>query len=202
MGTAYRNSIVRQSCGASPSLPVRRAPRHFYPMTTSQTPRPPASYRPTEAPTSALAPTSGALATVRLLALPSAFALLLAAFALFTQDPVLIGTFVGAAAGLLLWTAALYVRAQRTGRALSIEIVARKQHWVQACGQGTLILYWAANNHFVFGFFPFILAELVFAYSFDSLLNWSRRDRYTLGFGPFPIIFSISLFMLFRPHWF
>ena len=26
------------------------------------------------------------------------------------------------------------------------------------------------------------------------LLAWSRRDAYTLGFGPFPVIFSINLF--------
>ena len=38
--------------------------------------------------------------------------------------------------------------------------------------------------------------------AFDMLLTWSRRDRYTLGFGPFPIILSINLFMWFRPDWF
>ncbi|MSP61922.1 MAG: hypothetical protein EXR72_16635 [Myxococcales bacterium] len=34
------------------------------------------------------------------------------------------------------------------------------------------------------------------------LLTWSRRDAYTLGFGPFPIIFSINLFLWFKPDWF
>ena len=48
----------------------------------------------------------------------------------------------------------------------------------------------------------FILAQLVFAYAFDMLLSWSRRDTYTLGFGPFPVIFSINLFLWFKPDWF
>jgi hypothetical protein len=34
------------------------------------------------------------------------------------------------------------------------------------------------------------------------LLAWSRRDDYTFGFGPFPVIFSINLFLWFRPDWF
>jgi hypothetical protein len=40
--------------------------------------------------------------------------------------------------------------------------------------------------------------QLLFAYAFDMLLGWSRRERYTLGFGPFPVIFSINLFLWFR----
>jgi hypothetical protein len=34
------------------------------------------------------------------------------------------------------------------------------------------------------------------------LLSWSRRETFTLGFGPFPIIFSINLFLWFRDDWF
>jgi hypothetical protein len=34
------------------------------------------------------------------------------------------------------------------------------------------------------------------------LLCWSRRNTYTLGFAPFPIIFSINLFLWFKPDWF
>ena len=34
------------------------------------------------------------------------------------------------------------------------------------------------------------------------LLAWSRRGTYTLGFGPFPVIFSINLFLWFKPDWF
>jgi hypothetical protein len=49
---------------------------------------------------------------------------------------------------------------------------------------------------------PLIAAQIVFAYAFDMLLAWSRRDTYTLGFGPFPIIYSTNLFMRFRDDWF
>ena len=49
---------------------------------------------------------------------------------------------------------------------------------------------------------PLIAAQLVFAYAFDALLAWSRRDIYTFGFGPFPIIFSTNLFLWFKPDWF
>ena len=34
------------------------------------------------------------------------------------------------------------------------------------------------------------------------LLTWSRRDTYTLGFGPFPIVFSTNLFLWFKADWF
>jgi len=47
-----------------------------------------------------------------------------------------------------------------------------------------------------------ILAQIVFAYAFDILLGWSRRDKYVLGFGPLPIIFSTNLFLWFQDDWF
>jgi len=47
-----------------------------------------------------------------------------------------------------------------------------------------------------------LAAQLAFAYAFDMLLSWSRRDSYGLGFGPFPIIFSTNLFLWFRDDWF
>jgi hypothetical protein len=49
---------------------------------------------------------------------------------------------------------------------------------------------------------PLLAAQLIFAYAFDMLLAWSRRRTYTLGFGPFPVIFSINLFLWFKPDWF
>jgi hypothetical protein len=47
-----------------------------------------------------------------------------------------------------------------------------------------------------------LLGQLVFAYAFDMLLAWSRREDYLLGFGPFPIIFSTNLFLWFKDDWF
>ena len=138
----------------------------------------------------------------RVLALPAALATGLGAVALLTTYQILERSFLGAAGVLLLWCAALFVSARRTNRALSIEFVARPQHWMQAIGQGALILYVAYHITLFRAILPFILIQLVFAYAFDSLLSWSRRDRYTLTFGPFPIIFSINLFLQFRPEWF
>lgn len=141
----------------------------------------------------------------RALALPCAFALALAAFVLFPPvraDPNLPLTFLGAAGGLLAWTAALYVRARNERQALTLHVVAHKHHYVQAAAQMTVLLYWGWHVAGVFDFLPLILGQLVFAYGFDSLLSWSRRDRYALGFGPFPIILSINLFLWFKPEWF
>ena len=139
----------------------------------------------------------------RALALPIACALALLAFGfLVPRRPPLFWTFTGAAAGLLAWTAAVYVAARRAGRTLALEVVLRRQHWVQACAQGAILLYWGWHVRFVYAFLPLILAQLIFAYAIESLLTWSRRDTHALGFGPFPIIFSINLFLWFMPEWF
>jgi len=81
-------------------------------------------------------------------------------------------------------------------------VVLKKQHYVQACAQLAVFSYWGWYWRPVYAFAPFILAQLIFAYAFDMLLGWSRRDSYTLGFGPFPVIFSINLFLWFKPDWF
>jgi tetratricopeptide (TPR) repeat protein len=107
-----------------------------------------------------------------------------------------------AAIGLLAWTASLGVLAARRQRILSLEVSLRKQHYVQACAHLTLFLYWSAYWEQVGAAVPLIAAQLAFAYAFDALLSWSRRDTYTLGFGPFPIIFSTNLFLWFKPEWF
>jgi hypothetical protein len=49
---------------------------------------------------------------------------------------------------------------------------------------------------------PHLGSTALFAYAFDMLLGWSRRGIYTLGFGPVPVVFSINLFLWFRPDWF
>jgi hypothetical protein len=47
-----------------------------------------------------------------------------------------------------------------------------------------------------------IVAQLLFAYGFDSLLSWTNRRTFALGFGPFPIIFSLTLFFWFKDPFF
>src|SRR5207244_3964318 len=58
--------------------------------------------------------------------------------------------------------------------------------------------YWREVYHWA----PLIVAQLLFAYAFDMLLSWSRRETYALGFAPFPVIFSINLFLVFKAEWF
>jgi hypothetical protein len=126
----------------------------------------------------------------------------LAVLAPVRENPKTLWTFLGAAAALSAWNALLFVWSRRKGRTLALEVVLRKQHYVQACAQASVLAYWGWYWHPVYTFAPFILAQLVFAYAFDMLLCWSRRDTYTLGFGPFPVIFSINLFLWFKPDWF
>ena len=69
-------------------------------------------------------------------------------------------------------------------------------------GPASIFVYWGIYWPPIREAAPLIAAQIVFAYAFDMLLAWSRRDTYTLGFGPFPIIFSTNLFMRFRDDWF
>ncbi len=133
--------------------------------------------------------------------LPLAFTTSLAGIALFApvrQNPRVLAAFLGAAILLCAWNAVLLLSARR----LALEIVLRKQHYVQACAQGSVLLYWGWYWPPVYAFAPFVLAQLLFGYAFDMLLGWSRRDNYTLGFGLFPVVFSINLFLWFKPEWF
>jgi hypothetical protein len=109
-------------------------------------------------------------------------------------------SFLAAAAALILWSLALDALSRR--RSLTVQFVPKRQHYLQACAQGSFLIYWALWWAPARAFAPFILAQLLFAYAFDMLLSWSRRNDYTLGFAPFPVIFSINLFLLFRPDWF
>jgi hypothetical protein len=141
----------------------------------------------------------------RALALPCLFAVALLAFGRLDaihRNPNLLWSFIAAGAALLAWAALLFVQAAHAHRPLALEIVIRKQHYVQACAQGSVLLYWAWHWPPIYAQLHLVAAQLLFAYAFDMLLTWSRRDTYTLGFGPFPVIFSISLFLWFRHDWF
>ena len=107
-----------------------------------------------------------------------------------------------AAFALGAWNLQLIVRARRSGRALSLQTVLKAQHYLQACAQGSVLVYWGWYWRPVYDSAHLIVAQLLFAYAFDMLLSWSRRGVYTLGFGPFPVIFSINLFLWFKPDWF
>ncbi len=141
----------------------------------------------------------------RALALPILFAAGLAAWSAYEpvlQNDRLFWSILGSAAVLLGWTLALLVAARRHVRVFILEIVPRAQHYVQACAHTAILLYWGWHWPPVYEYAYLIVAQLLFAYSFDMLLAWSRRDTYTLGFGPFPIIFSTNLFLWFKADWF
>jgi hypothetical protein len=139
------------------------------------------------------------------LALPLAFTCGLAAIALLgpvRSQPRVLAAFLGASLALGVWSAVLTWHARRGARPLMLEVNLRKQHYVQACAQLAVLLYWGWYWPRVYESAHFILAQLLFAYAFDMLLAWSRRDTYTLGFGPVPVVFSINLFLWFKPDWF
>ena len=118
------------------------------------------------------------------------------------QTEALTWSFWGAAAVLLVWQAVLAIRARR-GAELSWELATpRAQHYVQSFCQFTVYAYWGWYWPPVYAYFPLLFGQLLFAYAFDILLAWSRRQRYSMGFGPFPIVFSTNLFLWFKDEWF
>ena len=101
--------------------------------------------RAASAPTPAPAPRPTALRPAQALALPLTFTLLLIALGALPsirQNPNLLRSFWGAAAALLAWNAVLLIAAARSGRTLILEIVLRKQHYMQACAHLSILLYW------------------------------------------------------------
>ncbi len=114
----------------------------------------------------------------------------------------MLAAFVFTAVALCVSQAVLLIRAKRAGRVLTLGVSLKKQHYLQACAQGSVLLYWGWHWPQVYASAYLILAQMLFAYAFDMLLGWSRRDEYTLGFAPFPVIFSINLFLWFRPEYF
>jgi hypothetical protein len=127
--------------------------------------------------------------------------LVLSQLPLLDARPIVRASIVGAAAVLLAWNTLLF-GVLRRGQTVAFEVALRPQHYLQACLQGTLILYWGFHWREVYNAAPLIVAQLLFAYGFDSLLSWTHRRTFALGFGPFPIIFSLTLFFWFKDPWF
>ncbi len=109
---------------------------------------------------------------------------------------------LGAAAVLAAADVLVVASARRSGRVLSIDVAARRQHYLQACAQGSVLLYWGWHWREVYHWLDLLAVQVIFAYGVDMLIGWTQRDRYTLGFGPVPVIFSINLFLWFKPDWF
>lgn len=130
-------------------------------------------------------------------------ALLLLSFTSRIQaNTALLWSFWGACVALLSWQAYLYFNARRGNESHEFLIVLRPQHYIQTMLQIILYAYWGYYWRPVYDHVWLIVGQLLFAFVFDMLLSWSRRRDYTLGFGPFPIILSINLFIWFRDDWF
>ncbi len=70
------------------------------------------------------------------------------------------------------------------------------------CCHLSVYAYWGYYWAPVYPYAPLLVGQLFFAYAFDMLLSWSRRQPYGLGFGPFPIVLSTNLFLWFKDDWF
>ena len=115
---------------------------------------------------------------------------------------MLVSSFAGTALVLFAWLAFLWRDAAARGRRLKVELSLRPQHYLQALAHTSIFVYWGIYWPPIQDAAALIAAQIVFAYAFDMLLCWSRRDTYTLGFGPFPIIYSTNLFLRFHDDWF
>ncbi|MCP5358778.1 MAG: RnfABCDGE type electron transport complex subunit D [Pseudomonadales bacterium] len=116
--------------------------------------------------------------------------------------PVLIYSFWAACAFLAVWQFLLLRRYSSQALSKSFVISLRPQHYIQAMVHLSVYFYWGMNWQPVQAHVVLLIAQLLFAYAFDIMLSWSRRDTYQLGFGPFPIIFSTNLFLWFHDDWF
>src|SRR5262245_52381228 len=79
------------------------------------------------------------------LMLPLAFIVALLALTLVPSvrsNPRLLWSFIGAASALLAWNALMLTAARRHGRRLTVEVVLRPQHYLQACAHSSILLYW------------------------------------------------------------
>ena len=118
------------------------------------------------------------------------------------QSAALAWSFWGAAVGLLIWQGWLALRSRRVGAPVLLGIRPRPQHYIQACCHLGVYAYWGWYWPPVYEYALLLIGQLCFAYAFDMLLAWTRREPYGLGFGPFPIVFSTNLFLWFNDDWF
>lgn len=120
----------------------------------------------------------------------------------------LFAAFAGVGSGLVVWQVLLWWRAKRRGEPLRIEASAPvRQHYIQACVQTCLYLYWGYwwqqdGIRPIYAQTPLILAQFAYLYAFDALFSWTRGRPWRLGSGPTPIVMSTNLFIWFRDDWF
>ena len=116
--------------------------------------------------------------------------------------PAVSNTLRFAGALLLAWLLFLFVRQNGDRTTFSVTYRPLASHYVQATVQICIYAYWGWYWRPVYDLSSLIVAQLALAYSLDMLLSLTRRKSWVLGFGPFPIILSTNLFLLFKPDWF
>ena len=130
----------------------------------------------------------------------AAFTLLPGIRTAIQASPQLGWSFWGAAGTLLLSIFVVSRICRR--RTLYYEFLPRPVHYVQLTMHISIFAYWGYYWREVYNHVPLIAAQIVFAFVVDMLVCWSRRDKWILGFGPFPIVLSTNLFLWFRDDWF
>ena len=131
--------------------------------------------------------------------------LLLACFVFLPDSmnhPRLAWSIVAAAVGLLVALFFLRRQVARTGRVLFYEFAPKPVHYVQLTMHCCIYAYWGWYWREVYHQIPLIICQIVFAYALDMIVCWFRRDKWILGFGPFPIVLSTNLFLWFKPDWY
>ncbi len=161
--------------------------------------------RPPQAIPAPQAPVEPASTARRFPTIPFALTLLLFALILVppvSANPWLAWSFAGVGAALLIWEMALWALAARGAREFRFEFVPVRSHYVQACVQFAIMVWWGWHAREVYAEFPLILAQVIYLYAFEGLITWSRGRVWRLGFGPLPIILSTNLLLWFKHDWY
>jgi hypothetical protein len=215
------NQSHSTECNSSAPAPLRRTQPEWRPIALSAADpfcdilrrmksstkgrRTPHGSRPKDAAAQEDAAAQGGKPRSSLLWLPALFTLIFAGFTLLprvNENPHLTASFLVSAGVLLVGLCAVWWSVVRTRRTLTYEFVPRRVHWVQMIMHSSVYAYWGWYWREVYHEIPLIFAQVVFLYVLDMLVCWSRRDKWILGFGQIPIIFSMNLFLWFRDDWF
>lgn len=118
------------------------------------------------------------------------------------NTPILLASFGATTAVLLIWWIVLWNGARNGSNPFRMDVSLRPQHYLQAITHTSIFVYWAFYWMPIQDAAALIAAQIVFAYAFDIMLSWNSGQTYTLGFGPFPVIYSTNLFLRFQDNWF
>ena len=86
------------------------------------------------------------------------------------SHPLLTNAFWSASAVLLIWQVALYLHCRHSSSERSFQVNIRPQHYLQAGVQLAVFGYWGWYWPPVYDMAWLLLAQLLFAYTFDMLL--------------------------------